>query len=228
MTRLESDRSRVRVAPVPFEVWSVGLVMGGKIHPSRQRNRIQRRSLFARIRLLVWLSPLLIVSFWLSYRQTASFWLKPDGILVLGGEPEREKFAAQFARQHPDLPIWVSGGSPKAYALRVFAKAGIDRDRLHLDYQAVDTLTNFTSLADELRGLGIQNVYLITSEDHMLRARTVGEIVFGSRGILIQPITIPTERSPEPLRKTFRDAGRAILWLTTGYPGKAIEQSSNR
>ncbi|MBW4618270.1 MAG: YdcF family protein [Cyanosarcina radialis HA8281-LM2] len=201
--------------------------MVGKIHPSRQRNRIRHRSLFARIRLIVWLSPLLIVSFWLSYRQTASFWLKPDCILVLGGEPEREKFAARFARQHPDLPIWVSGGSPKSYALRVFAKAGIDRDRLHLDYQAVDTLTNFTSLADELRGLGIQNVYLITSEDHMLRARTVGEIVFGSRGILIQPITMPTERSPEPLRKTLRDAGRAILWLTTGYPSKAIERSSN-
>jgi uncharacterized SAM-binding protein YcdF (DUF218 family) len=177
--------------------------------------------------LFVWLSPLLIVSFWVSYRQTASFWLKPDCILVLGGEPQREKFAAQFARQHPDLPIWVSGGSPKAYALRVFAKAGIDRDRVHLDYQAVDTLTNFTSLADELQTLGIQNVYLITSADHMLRARTVGEIVFGSRGILIKPIAIPTERSPEPLKKTVRDAGRAILWVTTGYPPQAIERSSN-
>jgi uncharacterized SAM-binding protein YcdF (DUF218 family) len=39
--------------------------------------------------------------------------LQPDAIFVLGGATERERFAAKFAQQHPDLPIWVSSGSPK-------------------------------------------------------------------------------------------------------------------
>jgi hypothetical protein len=45
---------------------------------------------------------------------------EPQAILVLGGSPTREKFAAQFALQHPQLPIFVSSGSPEEYAEYVF------------------------------------------------------------------------------------------------------------
>jgi hypothetical protein len=33
----------------------------------------------------------------------------PQALLVLGGWLDREHFAAKFALQHPQLPIWVSG-----------------------------------------------------------------------------------------------------------------------
>jgi len=56
-----------------------------------------------------------------------------EAIFVLGGATERERFAAKFAQQHPRLPIWVSSGSPEAYARKVFARAGIKKSRVHLD-----------------------------------------------------------------------------------------------
>ena len=161
---------------------------------------------------------------WLGYKLLSSL-EPPQAVLVLGGSTpalEREKFAAQLGSQHPDLQIWVSGGSTKIYTERVFDKAGIDRSRLHLDYQARDTVTNFTTLVDELQARGIKRVYLVTSDYHMRRARVVGEIVFGSRGIVLKPVPVPTERSPEPIEKAMRDGARALLWVTTGHTGAKL------
>ncbi|HEY9633183.1 MAG TPA: YdcF family protein [Coleofasciculaceae cyanobacterium] len=152
---------------------------------------------------------------------------QPDAIFVLGGATERERFAAKFGAQYPELPIWVSSGSPKDYAKWVFDKAGIDRTRVHLDYQAVDTVTNFTSLVDKFQSQEIDSVYLITSDYHMRRARVVGEIVFGSRGIKIFPVPIPTGKSPEPTKKCLRDGARAILWVTTGHTGASLAQRAD-
>lgn len=147
-------------------------------------------------------------------------------IFVLGGAEARERFAAKFAQSHPGLPIWVSSGSPEAYARRVFAKAGIKKSRVHLDYQAVDTVTNFTSLVDRFQSQGINSVYLITSDDHMRRARVIGEIVFGSRGITIKPVAVPSRRAPEPTEKCLRDGARAILWVSTNPTGATLSQGA--
>ena len=78
---------------------------------------------------------------------------------------------AKFALNYPELPIWVSSGSNPEFAEWVFSEAGIESDRVHLDYRAVDTVTNFTTLVDELKAQGIESVYLITSDDHMRRAQ---------------------------------------------------------
>lgn len=147
------------------------------------------------------------------------FWESPQAVLVLGGATEREQFAAEFARQHPDLPIWVSSGSNPEYAEWVFTEAGIEPERVHLDYQAVDTVTNFTTLVDEFQQQGINSVYVITSDYHMRRAVVIGEIVLGSRGITLEPIAVPSSHASEPLEKVVRDAARSVLWITTGRTG---------
>lgn len=170
----------------------------------------------------------LLIMLWWGYKEIKSYFEQPQAVLVLGGSTsalERERFAAQFALQYPDLPIWVSGGSPnQKYTERVFAKAGIERSRLHLDYQAVDTVTNFTTLVDELQDSGIKSVYLITSDYHMRRAQIIGEIVLGSRGIYFKPVSVPSERSPEPIEKAIRDGARAVLWVATGHTGSTLVQ----
>lgn len=147
---------------------------------------------------------------------------QPDVILVLGGSEDREIFSAKFAKQHPNLPVWISSGAPREYAERVFEKTGVGLQRLHLDYQAVDTVTNFTSIADRLRQQNVRSVYLITSDYHMRRAQLIGEIVLGSRGINIQPVAIPSNQTEEPLSKAVRDGGRAVLWVTTGETGASF------
>jgi len=167
----------------------------------------------------------LLMACWFGYQQLKSEFLRPQALLVLGGATEREVFAAKFAVKHPQLPIWVSSGSNPEFAEWVFSEAGIKPDRLHLDYRAVDTVTNFTTLVDELKAKGIESVYLITSDDHMRRAQIIGEIVLGSRGISFKPVAVPSGRTPEPVQKAVRDGARAILWLTTGYTGADFTQA---
>ncbi len=166
----------------------------------------------------------LLMACWFGYHQLKSEFQRPQALLVLGGDKQRELFAAKFAQNYPSLPIWVSSGTNPEFAQWVFSEAGIKSDRLHLDYRAVDTVTNFTTLVDELQAKGIESVYLITSDDHMRRAQIIGEIVLGSRGISFKPVAVPSGRTPEPIEKAVRDGARAIVWLTTGYTGADFSQ----
>uniref|UniRef100_A0A832M4I2 YdcF family protein n=1 Tax=Oscillatoriales cyanobacterium SpSt-402 TaxID=2282168 RepID=A0A832M4I2_9CYAN len=184
-----------------------------------------KQQVASKLRILVWslaLMPLL----WMGYRWGRGYFTQPEAILVLGGDLEREHFAASFAREHPGLPIWISGGSNEAYAEGVFSDAGIEFSRLHIDRTAQDTVTNFTTLVDELRARGISSVYLITSDYHMQRARVIGEIVFGSRDMYLKPIPVPSQRQSESALKSVRDAARAILWVTTGHTGSTLQPLS--
>ncbi|MBO1348652.1 MAG: hypothetical protein EBE86_015275 [Hormoscilla sp. GUM202] len=89
---------------------------------------------------------------WFGYQQIKSLLRPPQAMLVLGSTLERERFAAEFARDRPDVQNWVSGGSNREYAQWLFADrsqrrgpgacgaamAGVDLERLHLDYRATD------------------------------------------------------------------------------------------
>ncbi len=172
-----------------------------------------------KISLISWFLLGLLATLWISYQQISGTIEPPQALLVLGGAIEREAFAAEFARQHPNLDIWVSSGSNPEYAEWLFSQAGISQTRLHLDYDAVDTVTNFTTTVDKLKSQGITSVYLVTSDDHMRRAIVIGKIVLSSRGIAFKPLPVPSGRSPEPIKKAIRDGIRGILWLTTGYTG---------
>ncbi|MGP1374890.1 MAG: YdcF family protein [Almyronema sp.] len=187
-------------------------------------HRRQRRRSSLRLWQILCLAGLL----WLGQRQLSAQWRHPQVALVLGGAAEREFFAAEFAQAHPDVEVWVSSGSNPEYAEWVFAEAKIDRDRVRLDYEAVDTVTNFTSLVDDLAAANINSIYLITSDYHMRRARIIGQIVLGSRGIHFRPIAVPTEEKPETLVRTIRDGARAILWVFTGKTGSDWGQSISR
>jgi uncharacterized SAM-binding protein YcdF (DUF218 family) len=188
------------------------------------QSRSYKRRKRGRSRSLLVLS-LTLPFLWLTYREIRSAFTPPEALLVLGGATEREDFAAEFARLHPDLPIWISSGSNQEYTEGVFADAGIDPQRIHIDRAAVDTVTNFTTLVDEFRARGIESVYLITSDYHMPRARIIGEVVFGSRGIYLRPIAVPSPIEQESLLKTLRDGARAVLWVTTGHTGSTLVRS---
>jgi uncharacterized SAM-binding protein YcdF (DUF218 family) len=159
---------------------------------------------------------------YVALREIRALLQEPEAVLVLGGSTAREQFAAEFARKHPDLPVWISSGSNPEYAEWVFSEAGIERDRLRLDYRAVDTLTNFTTLVDEFESQGIRSIYLITSDYHMRRAWVIGKIVLGSRGIEFKPVEVPSTQPAETTDKVLRDAARAVLWVTTGHTGATL------
>ncbi|MEO0015376.1 MAG: hypothetical protein RLZZ535_3765 [Cyanobacteriota bacterium] len=184
-----------------------------RLSPKTEPNltNLNRASNFKYLFLLSIVATSLCVGFKPAHQITSN----PEALLVLGGHEERERYAAQLAQQHPDLPIWISSGSPQAYAQKIFHNAGVESDRLHFDYRASDTVTNFTTLVDELKAQGIDSVYLITSENHMQRAKVIGDIVLRSRGINFQAISVPSKNPPEPIEKTVRDGARAFFWLIT-------------
>lgn len=142
----------------------------------------------------------------------------PQMILVLGGDADREREAARLARED-GLPVVVSGGTNPEYARWLFEqREGVPPSRLRLDYRATDTLTNFTSLADDLRRARIRHALLVTSSDHMQRAMLVGRIVAGSRGIHLTPVAVPCgdRCDPEGRRLVWGDGLRALIWVVSG------------
>ncbi|MEM8805438.1 MAG: YdcF family protein [Cyanobacteria bacterium P01_G01_bin.38] len=164
---------------------------------------------------------------WIAQWHIRGLFSQPEVALVLGGATEREEFAVQFAAEHPDIDVWVSSGSNPEYAEWVFETAQIPPERFKLDYRAVDTVTNFTTLVDDLHQDGVKSIYLITSDYHMRRAVVIAEIILGSRGIHFKPVTVPSNQPPEPLTQSIRDGIRSILWVLTGKNGSEFVQPSS-
>jgi len=187
------------------------------VGPVRRSHRRRRRPGSARW----WWLPLALACgglLWLS----RGWWLPEPPpaqmILVLGGDADRERVAARLSR-HDGLPVVVSGGTNPEYARWLFEqREGVPPSRLRLDYRATDTVTNFTSLVDDLRRARIRHALLVTSSDHMQRAMLVGRIVAGSRGIHLTPVPVPCGDLcvPEGRRKVWGDAARALIWVITG------------
>jgi len=113
----------------------------------------------------------------------------------------------------------VSGGSNPEYATWEFRREGLDPGQVLLDYRAHDTLSNFTSVADDLKRSKVRSVLLVTSSDHMPRALLVGRIVAGSRGIGLTPVAVSCGQHciPERKGKVWVDGLRAALWVLTGW-----------
>ena len=183
--------------------------------PQRRQPRVRRRPLPWRLGLVLALTSGLL---WLS----RGWWWpappQPQMILVLGGDVAREQAAAELARQQ-GLPVVVSGGSNPEYAQWLFAqREGLPREQVLLDYRAQDTVSNFTSLVDELRQARIRHALLVTSSDHMERALLVGRLVAGSRGIHLTPVTVSCggRCQREPRRKVWFDGLRSVLWVLSG------------
>lgn len=146
----------------------------------------------------------------------------PQAILTLGGDPAREEFTAQFAQMYPSLEIWVSSGTFPKEIRETFQAAGIPNTRIHNDYRADDTVTNFSSLVEEFKKRKFQHLYLITSDYHMPRALAIATFVLGSQGIAFNPVSVPSNQPPESWLSILRDSGRALMWVVTGYTGATL------
>lgn len=198
----------------------------GSVSGQAARQKQSLRPRLRRSRRRLWLLAAIAPLLWLGHRQVQAQLQTPEAILVLGGSIDREQYAAQLAQQHPDLPVWVSSGSNPEYAEWLFQEAHIAPERVTLDYRAVDTVTNFTTVVDDLKARQISCVYLVTSDYHMRRASVIGEIVLGSRGISFRPLAVPSsEPAPEALTRSLRDGARAVLWVLTGQTGSAWAES---
>ena len=137
----------------------------------------------------------------------------PQAIFVLGGDSDRMEFAAEFWQSHTNLDIWVSDYPWNLdFNRRIFQKFGVTNERLRFDGRATDTVTNFTTLVGDFATQKLHNIYLITSDYHMRRARAIATIVFGSRGIGVTPVVVSSQgEKSESLVRVLRDCGRSVI-----------------
>jgi uncharacterized SAM-binding protein YcdF (DUF218 family) len=147
---------------------------------------------------------------------------EPQAIMLLcGSSKERVDFTINFWKSHSDLKIWYSGACSLKFK-PLFRQAGVPDEKVIFDLRATDTVTHFTTLADDLVTHNIRHVYLITHEFHMGRSRAIASVVFGSKGITTTPVPIPSNDPSESPLKTVRDCLRSVLWLTTGETGAGL------
>ena len=136
-------------------------------------------------------------------------------ILHLGGGMTRADKCIELAKLYPKAPILVSseGGNPIEY----YAQRGIDPNRVFLDYDAWDTLTNFThTLSRVKKEFRAQKVFVVTHDFHMKRSMIIAHAVYWLRGIT--PIASPAggRTEPEPENYVRDDTIRAWVWRLTG------------
>ncbi len=100
--------------------------------------------------------------------------------------------------------------------------------QLWLDGQAKDTVTNFTTLVEQLTQAHLQHLYLITSDYHMRRASAIAAIVLGSEGIGVTPVPVSSHIEQESVWRVLRDCGRSIIWLITKRTGASLNPRTQR
>jgi len=148
----------------------------------------------------------------------------PQAILVLGGDSDRMKFAAKFWKAYPKLDIWVSDYQSNFVINNSFFQgASIPKQRVNYDSCPTDTVTNFTCIVNILTARNTVHIYLITSDYHMARAKSIATLVLGSRGIVVTPVAVPSRgRKSESLLRIIRDCIRSLLWIVTGRSGASL------
>ena len=150
-------------------------------------------------------------------------------ILHLGGGMDRANKCVQLADIYPDAKILVSseGGNPLEY----YTQKGIDPNRVYLDYEAWDTVTNFTHTFKRVKEeFKADIVFVVTHDFHMKRSMRIAEAVYWLKGI--RPLAMPSGgpdphgNYQEPKNYVRIDTIRAWVWRLTGilFYWKSIRQ----
>lgn len=151
---------------------------------------------------------------------------RPSLLLVLGGHFLREIAAVNYFLHHrhlfsDDASILVSSGALSRNEL--LNRTQVDPSLLQVHTRAVDTVTNFTTVIDQLSTT--QLIAVATSRSHYRRAMWIASIVLGASGVHFIPIELPpSDEPPENLWRSARDIARCIIWVGTGIDGRHFVQ----
>jgi uncharacterized SAM-binding protein YcdF (DUF218 family) len=138
-----------------------------------------------------------------------------DALFVLGGSIRREIYVAQLAKQYPQIPILISHGSPDPCIWLIFQREVADLHPVWLEKCANSTFENFYYGIPILRRWGVHKVKLITSGNHISRAKLMAQILIGSHGIWVEPVIVQEKGIPgnrESWLKTLLDIIRSLFW----------------
>jgi len=138
-------------------------------------------------------------------------------IIHLGGDPRRIYETIQIAKNNPAATILISSESNTPWVDQQLQAAGIDRSRYAFDFNAWDTVTNFTETKRWIMRHKPDKLFVVTNKFHMVRSEVIAQCVFLNEGVKIIacPMADPTPRS-ESWQLVFGDAARASTWRLSG------------
>ena len=140
-------------------------------------------------------------------------------IIELGGSPHRLNKAIEIYRQNPDALILISSESNPRLCVDMLNKAGIPRDKYIFDFNAWDTITNFTQTYKFIRSKGTKKLFVVTDKFHMRRSMVIAQTVYFLTGIDV----IPCESLEGDLNRVESDSQvwgaffSALGWKIFGY-----------
>jgi uncharacterized SAM-binding protein YcdF (DUF218 family) len=137
-------------------------------------------------------------------------------IIHLGGNIQRLQKTIQVAHQYPESKVIVSSESDPRTCLQILLDNQISRDRIIFDYNAWDTVTNFTTTYKLIKSLHTTHLHIVTDGFHMMRSLGIGQIVYFRKNVTCIP-KASSVGNPENWKLILSDWGRTILWRFTGY-----------
>ena len=142
-----------------------------------------------------------------------------DVILELGGNVNRMQTVKKLATENKTAKIIVSSESPPTAVVDILSSAGLGYTRFLLDYNAWDTVTNFTQTVKLIKLYQPKRLFIVTDYFHMRRAMAIATPIYALSGIELVPVPFMGGdiHYKEPLKLILEDAGRALLWKLTGH-----------
>jgi uncharacterized SAM-binding protein YcdF (DUF218 family) len=142
-----------------------------------------------------------------------------DVILCLGGNTSRLYAAIDLFKKHPNSKIVVSSEGNPDLVVSLLDRAGVPRNQFILDFQAWDTVTNFTKTKKLVLSYKPRALCIVTDKFHMRRSMAIAQAVYWLNDIQLVPIPYMGSEPHPPEDKWLvrTDRLRAWLWRLTGY-----------
>ena len=103
------------------------------------------------------------IAFKLTIPNDCEFILDNDSIFVLTGDFRRIPFAVNKANQYPDSDLYIIGAAPDS--------AYVDTGRATIESDSKSTYQNALAIRKIVEKSGLDRIVLITTEDHIRRAK---------------------------------------------------------
>jgi len=139
-----------------------------------------------------------------------------ETILHLGGSLQRLTKTIELAKEKPTSLVVVSSEGDPREVMRTLLDGGIERYRIVLDYQAWDTVTNFTKTETLIKNVGTKTLYVVTNYFHMARSMGIAHVIYFLSDVKL--VASPSSAGgSEPWDLLLGDWLRALVWKLFGY-----------
>jgi hypothetical protein len=108
-------------------------------------------------------------------------------IIELGGSPHRLNKAIELYHQNPDALILISSEGNPQLCVDMLKAGGVPESNYIFDFNAWDTVTNFTETYKFIRSKGTKKLFVVTDRFHMRRSMVIAQTVYFLTGVELVP-----------------------------------------